>query len=607
MADMLFWGLIGIPFALVVLLTVYDINSTDFTQVILIKQALNGLLNASIATIIRAFIPFRWYSPVTKTKPPKLSKRIFELCLISIAMPSLVIMLILSNNSANKLERELIEELDIRAEHLRERTENYQMTHVKAMETLAASLNSDGLNGHKQFLMDSWLERYPGFITMIVTDSDGVVVSGAPKESFEKLLQAPAKQRRVTDRDYFKVARDTGLPYVSDVFRGRGFGNDPIVAVSVPLYQGNRFQGIVEGSLNLPQFERIDNSGVGSSILVIDSTSKVIYGSARLELKPLDLVSIKDNEQHYANTIMSLVLNGNDTYNYKKIETSNGWSIYVLSDYDDLLVAYKNNFYALLLGILLISLLASRVALKFSLHITRPLERLVEYFSSHQPVPAKAASYFSSREIESVREQLREAQHIMIDFQEELKEQVETQTKELVVLNEELERLSTHDVLTGILNRRGFEQVMGNVYPLACRNKTPATLAIMDLDNFKHINDTYGHSAGDLCLMAVGKTIREVFQRDSDYVGRFGGEEFIALILGGSIEHHLELLEQLRQKINKLTVPHENKDIQFTISIGAYSQVERYEAGYERVISRADKLLYKSKEAGRNRISHQSQ
>lgn len=606
-ADMVFWAVLGIPITLITLLFAYDINSTDFTQVILIKQALNGLLNVSLATMLRAFIPFPWYRSKINASPPKLSKRIFELCLISIAIPSLVVMLVLSDNSADKLERQLLEELDIRADHLRERAENYQLFHRKAVESLADTLKEKRNGESEDELMSRWVERYPGFITMILTDHQGVVTNGVPSQSFAKLLQRPPSDRKVHDRDYFKVARDSGQSFVSDVFRGRGFGNDPIIAVSAPIFKGNTFYGIVEGSLNLPKFETIDNLGAMDSLLVVDSSEQVIYGSNNLQLAPLDTVTIKENEQPYSNAIKSLILNNDKVFNYKTVETSNGWHIYILSPFDELLVAYRNSFYALLIGIMVVSLVASRIAHKFSQHITRPLERLVTYFSSHMPVPAQPASYFSSQEIETVRSQLQEAQRVMIDFQEQLKAKVDSKTEELIVLNAELEKLSSHDPLTGLLNRRGFEQVVDSVYPLACRNQSNVTLAIMDLDHFKHINDKFGHNAGDACLVTVAQTIEEVLQRDSDYVGRFGGEEFVALIIGESVEQHTDLLESVRKTIEELTVEYEEEDIQFTISIGAYSLTNQYDMSYDKMLCTADKLLYESKESGRNRMTHKSQ
>lgn len=605
-ADILFWLVIGIPVTYLLLLVFYNIESADFTQIILIKQALNGLLSVSIATMLRALIPFKWYSPDKPAEPPKLSKRILELCLICIAIPSLVVMLLLSDRSADALERKLLTELELRSEHLSRGVNNYIALHLKALESFAEIINNSSTKISTDVLMGALMQQYPGFLTMIKTDQHGYVTHGSPAEKFKMMLTMPREDRDVSDRDYFTVVRDSQEAYVSNVFRGRGFGSDPIIALSTPLTEANQFKGIIEGSLSLPKFETIDDIGQDRLLLVVDSEGHVIYGSKALKLEPLDDVTIADTNLQYSDRVKSLILNEKQVFNYKSRTTDNGWEVYILSPSDELLVSYRNSFYVLFITLLLISVVASRVAHYFSLNITRPLERLVEYFSAQKEINIDG-KYFLSQEVESMKEQLQRTQHVMLDFQEQLKSQVANKTKELSLLNEELKKLSSHDPLTGILNRRGFEQVVDTVFPLACRNQSNVTLAIMDLDHFKHINDKFGHNAGDACLITVAQTIEEVLQRDSDYVGRFGGEEFVALIIGESVEQHSHLLQSVRRMIEELTVEYEGDDIQFTISIGAYSLTDQFDMNYDKMLCTADKLLYESKKSGRNRMTHKSQ
>lgn len=600
--DILYWLLVGIPAVLLIIQLFFSITSADFTQVILIKQAMNGVLSVSLALLVMPFVPTRWYSQQVGRKLHTLSNRIFELSLICIVLPSLVITLILSDNSASRFETELSEELSIRAEHLQERVENYTADHLKAIESLAIVI-SDATVDRKQAILENWNQRYPGFLTMIVVDKAGVVETGVPKEQFLKVLSAPKTERNIKDRDYFYVPQKTGQPFISDAFKGRGFGNDPIVALSAPIFVDGEFSGLVEGSLNLPNFEMLDKSGDDSSILVLDSNGRVIYASSELALKSLTTASLVEKEQLYTDNLPALELNAK-SFNYKTTKASNGWKIYVLSPFDGLILEYRNDFYGLIIGIFVIALIVLAVSRRFSIQVTRPLERLVRYFSSYRPVPDKARSYFSSQEIESVREQLQSSQRLMMDFQEELKQQVEEKTKALIKANEQLELLSTHDSMTGVMNRRGFEAAISKVYSLACRNQTPMTLAILDLDHFKVVNDTYGHSAGDECLVGVAQEMTKVFQRDSDFVARFGGEEFIILIIGTNTSDHVNLLESLRKNIESLQIDSEGQKISVTVSIGAYCQKERFNKDYEQVVSWADKLLYQSKENGRNRLTY---
>lgn len=603
-ADVFFWLFLGIPLVLITVVVLFDISSRDFMQVILIKQALTGILNVSLASMLRPFIPLHWYSLKREVKLPKLSSRIFELSLISITLPSVIITFILSDNTADRFEEQLSNELDIRANHLLQQAQKHSQYHQKAILSLAGVLSQQETSTEfKHNVLEFWSEQYSGFLTMIITDQNGTVTHGTPFENIEQLLKQPIEQRDVSDREYFKQTKATHQVYVSEVFKGRGFGADPIIAVSAPIVIEGQFKGIVEGSLNLPDFERIDHSGDESSVLVLDAFNQVIYASEELQQRALDTLELSETGQPYTNSLQAIELKGG-AYNYKKVTTDEGWRIFILTPFDGLIESYKNDFYGLIIALLVISSIALEVARRFSLQVTRPLERMVNYFALHRPVPSKPATLFSSQEIESVREQLLESQQLILDFQDELQQQVDQKTEELVLLNKELERLSVRDPLTGILNRRGFEQAVDKVYQLACRNKTPMTLAIMDLDYFKKINDYYGHSAGDQCLVQVGQLLGDVFKRETDFVARFGGEEFIALIVGTDVDEHLRLLEKLRSTIESLVVEYEEENITFTISIGAYSQVEQFDLGYHQMVSKADKLLYDSKKNGRNRLTY---
>ncbi|WP_223668759.1 sensor domain-containing diguanylate cyclase [Kangiella shandongensis] len=607
LADVIFWLLIGIPVVLMSIVVFFDISSREFMQVILIKQALTGILNVSLASMIRPFIPLRWYALKHQAVLPRLSSRIFELALISIALPSVIITFILSDNTADRFEQQLTKQLDIRAKHLTELAQEHTRYHQKAIQNLAEVFShKDTTDKFKQEMLNVWGKQYPGLLTMIVTDEHGIVTQGTPYANFEELLKQPIEKRDVSDRDYFKQTRQSLQAYVSGVFKGRGFGADPIIAVSAPIVIEGQFRGIVEGSLNLPDFERIDHLGDETSVLVLDESNHVIYASEELQLRALDRLELAETGQPYTNSLKAVELK-NGAYNYKRVSTDDGWRIFVLTPFDGLIESYKKDFYGLIIILLIISGIALEVTRRIALQVTRPLERMVNYFALHRPVPRKPASYFSSQEIESVRQQLLESQQLMLEFQDELQQQVDDKTRELVLLNQKLEKLSTHDPLTGILNRRGFEQVVDKVYQLACRNKTPMTLAIMDLDHFKAVNDGYGHSAGDRCLIRVGKVLGDVFKRDTDFVARFGGEEFIVLIVGTDVANHLQLLEKLRQNIESMTVEHGEEHIQFTISIGAYSQVEQFNLDYHQMVSKADKLLYESKRLGRNRITTDKQ
>jgi diguanylate cyclase (GGDEF)-like protein len=166
----------------------------------------------------------------------------------------------------------------------------------------------------------------------------------------------------------------------------------------------------------------------------------------------------------------------------------------------------------------------------------------------------------------------------------------------------ELEIASRTDVLTGLYNRRYFDELFELEWGLSNRRRTPLTLLICDIDHFKNVNDTYGHPAGDEYLKLISRHIRQVFQRDTDVVARYGGEEFVVLLPDRDAEHTRELAQRLGEKVAGTVMEYDGKEIRTTISQGVTSCVPEPGMDRDRLLTRADNALYEAKNAGRNRI-----
>lgn len=163
---------------------------------------------------------------------------------------------------------------------------------------------------------------------------------------------------------------------------------------------------------------------------------------------------------------------------------------------------------------------------------------------------------------------------------------------------------ATRDPLTGVLNKKCFEERFHGFYGLTCRTGTPACLAMVDADRFKSVNDNYGHPAGDVVLKELARRFLEI-TRDSDVVARYGGEEFVFLLRDIDLDSAAVILERVRAAIENepFTVPlndGENKDIQVTVSVGV--TLISPDHTMEAILSAADSALYRAKEAGRNRV-----
>lgn len=182
-----------------------------------------------------------------------------------------------------------------------------------------------------------------------------------------------------------------------------------------------------------------------------------------------------------------------------------------------------------------------------------------------------------------------------------LDHKVAQRTAELEAANRKLAELSLTDGLTGIANRRHFNESLAAEWQRAQRQSLPLTVMLIDIDLFKVYNDRLGHQAGDDCLCQVAQTLHLQAQRGSDLVARYGGEEF-AIIANADSTQAMQLAEKLRQAVAGLGLPHPGSPArQVTISLGAVSGIPTSAQAPEAWLRLADNALYQAKAAGRNR------
>eukprot|EP00828_Plagiopyla_frontata_P009338 TRINITY_DN14801_c0_g2_i2.p2 TRINITY_DN14801_c0_g2~~TRINITY_DN14801_c0_g2_i2.p2 ORF type:complete len:298 (+),score=118.44 TRINITY_DN14801_c0_g2_i2:86-979(+) len=170
---------------------------------------------------------------------------------------------------------------------------------------------------------------------------------------------------------------------------------------------------------------------------------------------------------------------------------------------------------------------------------------------------------------------------------------------ERVRLERELERMATTDALTGADNRHRFFQRAGEELTRSLRYGHPLCVLMLDIDHFKHINDSYGHQSGDAVLKALVVLSLNTL-RETDVFGRMGGEEFAAILTETDLKAGLLVAERLRESLQKCTVRDVGgHEIHFTVSIGVVERRET-DADMEAIIRRADEALYRAKHMGRN-------
>ena len=180
----------------------------------------------------------------------------------------------------------------------------------------------------------------------------------------------------------------------------------------------------------------------------------------------------------------------------------------------------------------------------------------------------------------------------------------EIETIRLEKAKDELERLSSSDVLTGLANRRHCDAFLDREWQVGILYRTQLSLLFLDVDDFKAYNDHYGHQAGDICLQKIATVINECVRRPHDLCARYGGEEFIVLLPNTSQESTLQVAEKIRKSVELENIPHAYSRVSphVTISIGVVSMIPQAGLNQNILVEMADKALYNAKKMGRNQI-----
>jgi diguanylate cyclase (GGDEF)-like protein len=168
----------------------------------------------------------------------------------------------------------------------------------------------------------------------------------------------------------------------------------------------------------------------------------------------------------------------------------------------------------------------------------------------------------------------------------------------------ELERLANHDGLTGIYNRRGFDDKLHAEFSRSSRESLPLSLAMVDVDFFKQFNDTYGHQAGDHCLKKVADALAKSTFRPSDMAARYGGEEFAIVLPSVDEEGAKVVANRVLKAVSGLGIVHSGSVSRgvVTVSIGVATIIPSAKSSEKELIQAADEALYRAKHGGRNRV-----
>ena len=267
-------------------------------------------------------------------------------------------------------------------------------------------------------------------------------------------------------------------------------------------------------------------------------------------------------------------------------------------------------------GIVLTLLLMAVLSYRFGQSVVTPIEALTMVFrrlargETVTDVDLSAASY-EFRELSHAAQVFRrkneQTERLLLQYQElneALDRRVNERTRELEQANRQLEKLSRTDGLTGLANRRFFEEVLAQDWATVVRQGLDLAVIMLDVDFFKAFNDRYGHIAGDDCLRRLARILETTLRRKSDLAARYGGEEFIVILQDTDRDGALEIAESVRAAVAGLALPNQDSPHgHVTVSIGvAVRHPHDGVSGADQLVKLADEALYAAKRGGRNQV-----
>lgn len=463
-------------------------------------------------------------------------------------------------------------------------------------------------------ILNDMQKSYAEYSWIGITDEQGVV-----KVATNGLLE----NVNVSIRPWFQQGRQSS--YVGDVHEAKLLEkmlkpsedpNEPIrfIDFASPIYDlNNTFIGVIAAHANWIWAKRVfetampsDAQSRGIEIFVISVDGKILYPHASIgaitipeRLKKTDGYEIMEweNGHQYLSVFVKVKSN---------VSNDLGWGILVrqpISKALESVNALHQNLIYLGVGI---SILYMFLAYYFAMQFSSPIEKLANVSKLIGEGKKQADFNITSHlhEVQTLTDSLKNMVSVLLSHENELKEmnktlenKVQERTIALQNANEQLTHLARHDTLTQLHNRLASNEYLHQEFLRMKRTHTPFSVALLDIDHFKNVNDTYGHDVGDTVLIHVAKILKNV-ARTTDFVARFGGEEFLLILPETLQEGAYSIAEKIRIAI-------ENSDSStvknITLSIGvATASIE--DANEDYVVKIADKALYQAKNEGRNRV-----
>lgn len=400
---------------------------------------------------------------------------------------------------------------------------------------------------------------------------------------------------------------------------------EPTITASMPIYKNEKLIGVVGVDFLLTWLGKILRElpiGEHGEVFILDENERLVATTVNEEIFKVENglsenINASESKNFLTKSAVSSLKNkSGKKYQEIKINNKNyllakekisfyniDWDIFIVILTDDFLGESKIIFLQTLMSVSIVSLLFMMIMLIVIKHIVNPILKLNEGAKSlasgvYEEVPLIT----DKNELYELTKNFNLMGNKLTNLLEHLSQEVKLRTMELEEKNEILNRLSYIDELMQIPNRRKFDEYGSEVLDLVSRNGRSVGIMMMDIDDFKKYNDTYGHISGDSCLKKIGEVLKECVQRKTDLIARYGGEEIAVIIQETSLENILVIAEKIRISIENLNIEHKNSRFgKVTISIGiVYGEIKASQ-NLDDVVQLADEMLYKAKRNGKNR------
>lgn len=538
------------------------------------------------------------------------------------------------DNLANQLERNSVAV----AWDINQFLEMYSAGIQTAAATVSESAKHEADSLTRTLLLTH--KSYSNFLTMLATDRRGQVIAATSNMSGFLTNVPDLYLHDVSDRSYFREPMANGDNHISDVFLGRDLGQDPIVAISSPFFDPNGdTAGVIEGSLNLNALRHREQKQpylAGISLVVVDRSDRVVLSTDAEHFTPLQVVSQNPwiasstaAAQKSTYDFASETNSGTRRYIGTYVTTGNGWRVFMRVPLDEALRPMRSDYIVslILMGIAcLLSLFAAGAIVRRVTRTVNDMNIAIESFTADGKGEEIRTPYTTAREFRPLFRQMRKRAKNLRQARERLtasiaageklrtkltqniarkEAEIADRTEALEDANKQLLGLSRSDALTGIPNRREYDQIQERIWRSSIRTNTSIAIIMMDIDYFKIFNDTLGHQQGDECLVRVATTLHKCATRPLDLVARYGGEEFVAVLGEATLIDGLRVAERMRKAVEDLQINHPGSShAVVTVSAGVSSIKPAPGDEADAFLKRADEALYYAKAAGRNCVVH---